>query len=302
MINGIILVLGNKPKEVKAEYIRGLSLFFAAFIALGFDSFLFGLVTGESTKVIDNSACRRAWTEAMLGAGLLAVGTVAIIAGFIYLFTAYFKNADSRQDQANNTELQKAEEMLETLCNLVRGGVAIAVVTTLYMTSRSYLYAINGGSIPSWGNPLLWEIGVYGVFVLVFTVAAVFHNRLTHKVIASSGDKLSKALKWGIYLSVLYTVISAVAAAAVAISSASFWYPVHVAVRLIIASTLLWVSLGPLIPLWLLLGRAVPPFGQPELQDRPAKPAPADVSGSLDPPHDTGTAVSPPPSTAWTKV
>jgi hypothetical protein len=290
MINGIVLVLGNKPTEMKAEYVRGLSLLFAAFIALGFDAFLFGLVTGDSTS--DSvSACRRAWTEAMLGAGLLAVGTVAIIAGFVYLFSAYFGSPQA--------EWKDSVDMLKTLCNVVRVGVAVAIVACLYMTTRSYLYAIYGGSIPQAEGYLLYEYVAYGLGIVWFVFYALrshsFDNRVSQLVRANTNQGLFTALKIGIYASVIYTLLSAVAATMVATSSSSFWYPIDWRVRFIIIVTATWVSLISLIPLVFLLGSAVPPFGQPLLPNRPGEGAPADASSSQDP-SPPEMASPPPPS------
>jgi len=310
MINGIILILGNQPTQMKPGYIRGLSLLFAAFVALGFDSFLFGLVTGDTTNIVNTvsgevSGCRRAWTEAMLGAGLLAVGTIAIIAGFVYLFTTYLSGL--------NGNLRDSLNLLEALCNGVRAGVGVAVVAALYLTSRSYLYAIYNGLIPSSGNFLLVEGLFYGASVLAFVIAAVFQNqvaaRLRHYrdqlstaskrnlyflaryvlILAltavldfvsptSDRDKSLKYLKKGITWSVLYTVISALGAALVAVTRARFWYPIHQSVSWIIIVTVVWVTLIPLIPLYYLLGRAVPPFDIP-----PAAPPPIDTVSSASP-------------------
>lgn len=287
MINGMILVLGNKPDEMKPGYIRGLSLLFAAFIALGVDAFLFGVVTGENPQVIQANigVCRRAWTEAMFGAGLLAVGTIAIIAGFVYLFTTYLGNP--------RWELRQSVNRLELLCNLVRAGVAVTVVTALFMTSKSYLYAVYDRSIPSWGNFLVWQSLFAGVFILVFSFAAVFDSPFTRRVRASNQDQLTRALRWGILCSVMYTVISAVATAVVATSLAGFWNPMYQERRWIIYATVTWVSLVPLLPLWLLLGRAVPSFVSPGAHGPPDEQALANGLGSQDSPRDTGTAVSP---------
>jgi len=204
MINGMILVLGNKPKEMKAEYVRGLALLFAAFIALGVDAFLFGVVTGENTQVIQTNVgvCHRAWTEAMFGAGLLAVGTIAIIAGFVYLFFTYL---------GNRRDLSASVASLERLCNIIRAGVAVTVVVALFMTSKSYLYAVYNGSIPSRENLLVWESLVAGVFILLFFFVAVFDTGFSRRLRASSTLQFTRALRLGILSSVLYTVISAVA-------------------------------------------------------------------------------------------
>ena len=286
MINGMILVLGNKPDEMKAEYIRGLSLLFAAFITLGVDAFLFGVVTGENTQLIQTNigVCRRAWTEAMFGAGLLAVGTIAIIAGFVYLFSTYLSNPPPG--------LQDSVKRLETLSTGIRAGVAVTVVTALFMTSKSYLYAIYDGSIPSFGNFLVWQFLFYGLFVLTFAFVAVFDTRFSRKARATTPAQFTKALTQGIFCSVAYTVISAVATAIAAVSLASFWNPMDQVRHWIVYATVAWVSLVPLLPLWLLLGRAVPPFVPPTTQDRPGEVTPAGGSGSQHPRGDTGTVVS----------
>jgi hypothetical protein len=124
-----------------------LSLLFAAFVTLGLDAYLFGLVTGDSTKILGRfSACRRAWTEATLAAGLLAIGAVAIIAGFVFLFTVYLN--DTTQD----CELKSSMDLLATLCGVLRAGVALVVVAVLFMTVRSYWHALFPGKPPIWDS------------------------------------------------------------------------------------------------------------------------------------------------------
>ena len=71
MLNGIVVLLSQTMKDIGK--VRALGLLLAAFVALGLDSYLFALVTGDSS-------CHRAWTEAMLAAGLLGIGTVARVA------------------------------------------------------------------------------------------------------------------------------------------------------------------------------------------------------------------------------
>lgn len=80
LLNGIVVFLIRGTDTF--EQVRALSFMFAAFVALALDSYLFGLVSGDHT-------CQRAWTEAMLAAGLLGIGAVAIIAGFGLMVAAY---------------------------------------------------------------------------------------------------------------------------------------------------------------------------------------------------------------------
>jgi cellobiose-specific phosphotransferase system component IIC len=169
----------------------------------------------------------------------------------------------------------------------VRVGVAVAIVACLYMTTRSYLYAIYDGSIPQAEGYLLSEYVAYGLAIVVFVIFALssrsFDNRVSKIVRANTNEGLFTALKVGIYSSIIYTLFSAVAATMVATSPSSFWYPIDWKVRSIIIGTATWVSVASLIPLVFLLGSAVPPFGQRTLPDRHSKDTLADAPGSQDP-------------------
>ena len=271
MINGIVLVLAYKPSEMKAEYIQALALLFAAFVALGLDAFMFGLVTGDSTDIMGKvSACRRTWTEAMLAAGLLGIGAVVIVASFVILFT--FSIPGSHESAYGPPHfLGEAIRMLERLCNALRGGVAVVVVALLYMTSRSYLIAVFNGHIPLFGTLYLYIYFVVGVLtvMIVFGDAAIEHsfdNRVSRLLRVNNKEQFVKALEIAVYFFGGYTIISGLGAAGIASTSARFWNPANLGVQWVIFSTVIWVSMVSLIPVLLLLARAVPDFGQPRLK------------------------------------
>lgn len=272
MINGIVLVLAYKPSEMKAEYIQALALLFAAFVGLGLDAYLFGLATGDSTNVIGKvSACRRSWTEAMFAAGLLGIGAVVIVASFVLLFTFSIPGSDKHTNGPPNY-IGETVQLLERLSNALRAGVGLVVVTLLYMTSRSYLIAVFNDHIPLFGTLYLYIYFALGVVAVVAVVGDAlierkFDNAVARFLRASSKPQFIKALQIAVYSFGGYIVISGLAAAVVASSSASFWNPVNPIVQLVIFSTVIWVSLASLMPIMLLLARAVPDFGQPSLPD-----------------------------------
>jgi hypothetical protein len=49
MLNGIVMLLGGKSVR-SPGYVQAACLLFAAFVALGLDSYLFGLVTGDTSR------------------------------------------------------------------------------------------------------------------------------------------------------------------------------------------------------------------------------------------------------------
>ncbi len=251
----------------KAGSIQGLSLLFAAFVALGLDSYLFGLVTGDSTNVMGKvSACRRTWTEATLAGGLLAIGAVAIIVGFVFLFAVYIR--DIRRDD----ELESSIDLLEMLCGVLRAGVALVVVAVLFMTARSYLHAIFPVHVPMWDKVFLYAYLVIGLLaVVIFGVAITAplrkrdrqQGRVLSKLRAdeeAKNDKFIRTLKFAIYSSVGYSVVTVIAVTIAAASPIGFWNPAHASVKAVAFATVIWISLVSLVPVLLLTWRAVPAF------------------------------------------
>jgi hypothetical protein len=273
MINGIVLLLSNRAMASKAGYVQALSLLFTAFVALGLDAFLFGLVTGDTTTA---TACRRAWTEAMLAAGLMGVGTVAIIAGFVFLFAVYFR--DKPQDK-----LGSSLDLLVMLCTIVRSGVAIVVVALIYVTSRSYLRAIFPHGQPIWGkafNFVYLAIAILAIAMFAVAVTAPLRrrdkplNRVVQWLRADGEERFIRSLKLAVFYSLAYAVLTVIFTAAVASSRVTFWDPSRLDVKAVALGALIWISLVPLTPLLLLTGRVVPDFTPVTPQAREAGQAP----------------------------
>jgi hypothetical protein len=261
MINGMILVLSRKPAAMTAGYVQAVSLLFAAFFALGLDAYLFGLVTGDSTQIIDNvSACRRTWTEAMFAAGLLGIGAVAIIVGFVILFDTYLSSVRQdgqdlrKQDSHEQVLARKASlQMLQTLCNVLRRVVAFIVVALLWVTAKSYLLAVFNDRIPTLGKKFIYVYGWLGVLALVVVIGFAVGGRTV-------GFQSIKALQIAIYSSVFYTVASVGLAGFTASLSIHDWGPTNPVARVMISVAVVWVLVASLIPLLLLLGCSVPTF------------------------------------------
>jgi hypothetical protein len=280
MINGIVLVLGSRPKDITSRYVLAVSLLFAAFVALGLDAYLFGLVTGDTTQIIDHiSACRRTWTEAMFAAGLLGLGAVAIVVGFVVLFDAYLSNvkigkvdareeaprdeaADRRVSDKEVAELNVSLLMLQALCNFLRRAVAFIVLGLLWMASRSYLSAVFNGHAPIVEQVFVYTyIGLLGLVIVVVTGGALakhdYNNFLTR---FQSGHPI-KALRIAIYCSVVYSVGSVALGGITASLPISIWGPANPWARGAISTAVIWVLVVSLVPLVLLLVCTVPDFG-----------------------------------------
>jgi hypothetical protein len=276
MLNGIIVLLSRNLD--KFRQVRALGLLFAAFVALGLDSYLFGLVTGDSV-------CRRAWTEAMLAAGLLGIGAVAIIAGFGLLVAEYVPGGKERKESV---------AMLQILFNVLRGGVALVVLPLLFMTSWNYLYAVFGDGVPTWAKVSLVVYLAAGVMAILVVIAAAFHpenpaNPLTRKwkeLAKKEWARISVALigtdhvqvNRAIYFSFGYSVICIIGASFFARTSPKPWDLAYSWVRATYIATIFWVLIASLYPLFLLLMRCGPTFSREN-----ASPQPLSQSGAQRP-------------------
>ena len=125
----------------------------------------------------------------MFAAGLLGVGTVAVVVSIVFLLGVFFdpaiRQAKSRKEApegpaakpAEETEeeeaISKSNDLLAMLCSLLRPGVAFLVVGLLVMTSVSYLFAFFRAHAPTWAYIVVWTIWgidyvVIGLFCLVY--------------------------------------------------------------------------------------------------------------------------------------
>ena len=266
MINGIVLVLGRRPEEMTGEYIQAVSLLFAAFVALSLDAYLFGFVTGDTNNV---SACRRVWTEAMFAAGLLGIGAVAIIVGFVMLFDAYLGTAkqdgrDSDGQDSDERERKDSLRLLQAVCNVLRRTVAFIVVGLLWMATESYLFAVFHEHIPSLGKVFLIAYGS-GIFVALVLVIVEAKHRGFVEFREDSPRRIlriapMKAFRIAIYSSVSYSVFSVVLAGFAASRPIGDWGPTNLLTRVMICVAVVWVLLVSLIPLVFLLASTVPRF------------------------------------------
>jgi hypothetical protein len=288
MLNGIVVLLSRKMKNI--GQVRALALLLAAFVALGLDSYLFGLVTGDSS-------CNRAWTEAMLSAGLLGIGAVAIIAGFGLLVAEYVSGND-----------RESVTLLRTLFDFLRVGVVLVVLGLLFMTSWNYLYAVLGRHVPGYAKDLLWIYLAIGLVALVIIIvrnattaeqaaklldfiSAHQANRLIRAMHAITGllpDKLHGMLKaavqWihdyvvgprelkqkvnrAVYSSFVYAIGCVLAATFFARTSPRHWDHPDTLVTAAFIATVGWVLIASLVPLFYLLVRCAPPFGDERVWD-----------------------------------
>jgi hypothetical protein len=165
---GLIVLLSQpRPHVSKTEQqtgsarLRALIPFFATFVAMGLNAYVFGLLAGEEGGA---DACRRIWTATAIASGMLAIGTVAAVSGIILLVRAYL--AREHLAPSDTQQLASLEKLLTVTIRL------LAMVATALLFQRIYelLKVWYSGDLHGLG--WVWIFPIVGVCTAI-VVAAV---------------------------------------------------------------------------------------------------------------------------------
>jgi hypothetical protein len=240
MFGGIVLLLGQSATR---QRLQAMSLLFSAFVVLGLDSYLFGLVTG------DTSACRREWTEAMMGAGLLGVGAVAIVSALGLLLTSYIAEPATAASQDHAADLATSPEakLLRVLTSVLLYGAVAVVVFILTVVAEDYLNAVFNTHPPRW---LADPVYAYAALPLAGLLGLRVLRRWRKPGTSASGTLLAVATITGGGYAVLGVVLASLAAS----FPVHDWFPIPTWVA--IATTVIGLLVP--VPIFVALVATVP--------------------------------------------
>jgi hypothetical protein len=201
----------------------------------------------------------------MFAAGLLGIGAVAIIVGFVVLFDAYLGHA-KQGGRDSDEERKESLQLLQRLCNVLRRAVAFVVVGLLLVTARSYLSAVFNDRIPTFESRFLTAY-LWGIVLALVGVIVEAKRGRSVRLGPDSRMKALRiapmtALRIAIYSSVFYSVFSVGLAGFAASRPVGDWGPTSLLTRVMVFVAVAWVLVVSLIPLVLLLVSTVPTFAE----------------------------------------
>jgi hypothetical protein len=168
------------------KHARALGLFCAAFVILGFDSHLFGVISGTTL----DRACSRVWTEDITASGLLGVGAMAIITGIIWLLPIGAMQSPNISNTASNATgaLEDSKDNIDDAVHLngivltMAYGVSVAVTVLLASTTYNYVYVVSSGKVST--TATIWILVSPAIVVTIALAIACwrkFRGRLPHQ-------------------------------------------------------------------------------------------------------------------------
>jgi hypothetical protein len=130
VFSGIIILFALQGQR----YTHALGLFCATLAVLGFDSYLFSVITGMN----QDPYCARVWSIGIAASGMLAVGAAGLTSAVCWLLAAHV-DSESPQGVA---EHQPMLINLNNVARLMTHGVAVALALQLARTASEYLGAV----------------------------------------------------------------------------------------------------------------------------------------------------------------
>jgi hypothetical protein len=155
VFTGIVLLFGRSG----SKNTQALALFCVTFVALGIDSHLFTVISGESPEPF----CSRVWTEEMVSAGLLGMSAMAIVTGLSWLLASHIDETTRPQKRQDLNDTNKVIK-LDRLIPLIVYGTGAIITLLVANITYDYLSIIYTAHIPT----ILAVMSLFSpVFVLV---------------------------------------------------------------------------------------------------------------------------------------
>ncbi|MGI5501325.1 hypothetical protein ACQEU1_13960 [Lentzea sp. CA-135723] len=210
VFTGILILFGRPgPKNTQT-----LSLFAATFVILGFDSYLFSLISGGDSDPV----CSRVWTESMAASGMLAAGATALIGGIRWLLAHHLDDeAEGEVPDSNTVDLDR-------LSLYMLYGVATAVMLLLAATTLDYFQVVFEHRAPGWLN---WLVSLSPLAVGA-TAVVLTRRRARRTAVDDSqqrSNRATRSLSVTAFGLLVYAVVGPVFAGVLTNLPTSLWSP-----------------------------------------------------------------------------
>lgn len=199
-----VIVLLSQPRpsttgsqQTGSARLRALIPFFATFVAMGLNAYVFGLLAGEEI----GDSCRRVWTAAAVASGMLAIGTVAAVCGIVLLVRAYLG-----REQLSVADNARTLDYLERTLTVTIRLLAVVAPGLLIQRVYEFLRVWYDGSLHGLGWMWIFVIAVGCAGIVAVTVKPRLVSRLVDGPAGRQVDVFDRALFFAGVCTVLYSV------------------------------------------------------------------------------------------------
>lgn len=160
----------SREEQIGSARLRALLPFFATFVAMGLNAYVFALLGGEAT-----SDCRRVWTAATVASGMLAIGVISAVCGIMLLVRAYL--ARERLSRSDTKQLGKLDRLLAGTLRLLCVVVPALLLQRGYEFLRVWYHDELHGI--EWLSVIAVLTGLFALFLSAFPPRFIKDLRIT---------------------------------------------------------------------------------------------------------------------------
>ena len=197
-----------------AQDVQTISLFTAAFIILGLNSFIWGVVAGSRALTelgvaggVGPSELRsRVWSQAIIAVGMLSLGAIAMVCNITSLFlwqqSAILSESDRRY--------------LRAFLIIVTAAAVLGVIAFVGSDSLNFLQVVYDGHVPLWFSSATLLVTIGGLGVALYVGARRYFGKTSSATTHTGRPKIKDRMKIPTGLIIMYALIGSVAVTAAA--------------------------------------------------------------------------------------
>jgi MFS family permease len=265
LFTGIVILFALKG----SKHTKALSLFCAVFVVLLFDSYLFGLVSGD----IADPYCTRVWSEGMAACGMLGVGAAGVFSAICWLLSVHVDTVAAQDGTEESVQTASSPERqalrLDLIASLMVHGANITASLLLARTAYNYLDIVYEQQA-SWVMALWqWVYAVPAVIVGTTLVPVWYRTRRRSKTSSvRSDDDQRKSTLFTVYGMLVYGVAGPFFVGTLTNLPDSLW--AHPPLPLVVATVVIELLLPGALLVGLVL--AVPSLHRPKQEANSISP------------------------------
>ncbi len=197
-----------------AQDVQTISLFTAAFIILGLNSFIWGMVAGSRALmepgvaggVGSSELCGRVWSQAIIAVGMLSLGAIAMVCNIASLFL-----------WQQSAVLNEGDRWyLQAFLLIVSAAAVVGVIAFVGSDSLNFLQVTYDGHVPMWFTTATLLVTIGGLSVAVYVGARRYFGKTSFATSQTAGLRVKDRMRIPTGLIILYALVGAVAVTAAA--------------------------------------------------------------------------------------
>ena len=206
--------VARRRKAKSLQDVQTISLFVVSFILLGLDSFIWSMVAGSrpqtglsgATLMQPAELCSRVSSQAIIGRGMMGLGTIAMACNITSLFLG----------QQSTIHDEDSRRHLRFFLLIATATAVVSVIVLLGSDAMNYLDVVYAGQAPLWLTTSTNVITFGGLAIAIFLATRAYLRKMQSPHPKTGHFTTKDRMKAPSFLGVLYALFGAIGVTAAA--------------------------------------------------------------------------------------